>query len=81
MRELDEAFPNKQDAITIEKTKDLPYLHAVTYETLRLMPPVANGLPRVTDRTVTLNGYTLPPQVTSYPGRFNTDSIDGVLTS
>ena len=63
VKELDSAFPNRNDAITTSKTKDLPYLNAVINETMRLMPAAANGAPRITDRTIVLNDYVIPPQV------------------
>lgn len=63
MKELDEAYPSKDDAITTDTAKSLPYLQAVIYETLRLMPPSVNGMPRITDRTVVLHNYVIPPEV------------------
>lgn len=63
VQEIDDAFPGKDDLITSNRVKDLPYLNAVIHETLRLMPPSAIGFPRITDRTVTLNDYMIPAEV------------------
>lgn len=42
-REIDVAFPSKDDTITFANTQDLPYLNAVINETLRVMPIVVSG--------------------------------------
>lgn len=42
-KELDEAFPSRDDPITFEKTLNLPYLNAALNESMRAMP-VAVGM-------------------------------------
>jgi cytochrome P450 len=43
VRELDTLVPGCNDPIVDENTRNLPYLNAVIYETLRLLPPAAGG--------------------------------------
>ncbi|KAI0022327.1 cytochrome P450 [Xylariomycetidae sp. FL0641] len=47
------------DQITGDATNQLPYLHAVVEEGLRLFPPVPFGLPRVSPGT-TIDGHWVP---------------------
>jgi len=42
-KEIDTAFPSKDDTISFTNTQDLPYLNAVINETLRVMPIVVSG--------------------------------------
>ncbi|GLI82179.1 hypothetical protein PoHVEF18_010585 [Penicillium ochrochloron] len=42
---LETAFP-REEMITIETTSQIPYLHAVIEESLRLYPPIPSGSPR-----------------------------------
>ncbi|CAF9942069.1 hypothetical protein IMSHALPRED_003187 [Imshaugia aleurites] len=46
-RELDEAIPDEVDVPEYETVKDLPYLHDVISETLRIHSTSSLGLPRV----------------------------------
>ena len=46
--------------ISDRSTKNLPYLGAVIDEGLRLYPPIAVGLPRVSPGGETVHGHSLP---------------------
>ncbi|KAH6714088.1 cytochrome P450 [Leptodontidium sp. MPI-SDFR-AT-0119] len=59
-KELDEAFPSRDDPITFEKTLNLPYLNAALNESMRAMP-VAVAFGRIVTETVVVNGYEVPP--------------------
>ena len=46
IEELDDAFPYRNDQVTLSKTQELPYLNAVINEALRVKPvAVGGGLP------------------------------------
>ncbi|KAL9113019.1 MAG: hypothetical protein Q9227_002884 [Pyrenula ochraceoflavens] len=68
-QELQTAFPSLDETITKEKVMSLPYLEAVINESLRLMPPAVNGMPRVADRDLELEGYLIPKgtMITAHP--------------
>ncbi|MCJ1430519.1 hypothetical protein MMC29_008437 [Sticta canariensis] len=61
-REIRTSFQKEKD-ITINSTAPLSYLHAVIEESLRMVPPVATGLPRISppDRAVMVCGKVIPP--------------------
>ncbi len=48
-----------EEALTLESLRELPYLHQVIHETLRLIPP-AGGIRRVTTEEVAFGGYRIP---------------------
>lgn len=43
-KELDELLTAPRDPIVDDDTRNLKYLNAVIYETLRLLPPAAGGM-------------------------------------
>ncbi len=47
------------EPLTLERLKEMPYLHQVIHEVLRHLPPVS-ALPRVTTRDVAYGGYRIP---------------------
>ncbi|RDL37967.1 uncharacterized protein BP5553_05400 [Venustampulla echinocandica] len=61
VEEIDEAFPSKDELITIAKTQDLPYLNAVINDSMRVMP-IATGLPRYTTETTVICDSEIPPR-------------------
>ena len=66
-KEITSAFTS-YDEITGDATAKLPYLQAVIDEGLRMYPPVAFGLPRVSPGT-TVSGHWVPPgtSVSTHP--------------
>ena len=69
-REIRSKFPREED-ITSESLRELPYLNAVVAEGLRLCPPSASGLSHVVPPAgETVCGDWLPEGVRSYPVRF-----------
>jgi cytochrome P450 len=59
--EIDAAIPDRETTVTLAMVNKLPWLEAVLNETLRLYPPVADGLPRsVPKGGAELGGYYLP---------------------
>jgi cytochrome P450 len=68
LSEIDAAFPNPNDPITFAATQNLSYLNACINESMRLMPIVRAGVPRVATRTTVLDGYEIPSGVRSPRG-------------
>lgn len=76
--ELDAAFPNVQltpailgnpstyTALPHDTLKRLPYLDAVLKESMRLLPVAATGLPRQTDRDISIASYNIPAGTTVF---------------
>ena len=65
MREIRDAFKSQED-ITIAAVTNLPYLHAVIQEALRMHPTNPISLPRVVDRPdVVVCGMTIPQGVST----------------
>ena len=62
VNEIRTAFQREED-ISIAGLSDLPYLHAVLRETLRLHPPGPVSVPRYVDRPVQIGGWDVPPGV------------------
>lgn len=60
--ELNTLFPNKDDELTPEKMKNMPYLRAVIKEGMRFYPPAIGNLRRA-DEDVVLSGYRIPKGV------------------
>jgi cytochrome P450 len=59
--EIDSVVPDRNMTIAYSAVNKLPYLDAVLHETLRLFPPVADGLPRqVPKGGVEIAGHHLP---------------------
>lgn len=65
LSELDAAFPNMNDEITFAATQNLSYLSACINESMRLMPIVRTGMPRVADKATVLDGFEIPEGVRS----------------
>ena len=62
-REVREAFTSFDD-ITVSSSAQLPYLHAVIWEALRLHPTGPVSVPRIVDRPdVVICGQSVPPGV------------------
>ncbi|KAF4954952.1 hypothetical protein FSARC_11981 [Fusarium sarcochroum] len=59
-KELDELISSPSDPIVDDNTRDLPYLNAVIYETLRMLPPAAGGFARQALEPVIVGDYALP---------------------
>ena len=57
--ELRQILPNKDDALTPEKMRNMPYLRAVIKEGIRLFPPAAGSVRTLNDDLV-LSGYRVP---------------------
>ena len=60
LSELDTAFPDPNSPTTFLNTQNLQYLNGCINETMRLMPMVRAGIPRVTEKTTVLDGYEIP---------------------
>jgi cytochrome P450 len=59
--EINSSFTDEKD-ITIQHVAELPYLHAVIEESLRMYPPIPNILPRVAPETgAIVCGKFVPP--------------------
>ena len=58
------------DADALE-VASLPYLTAVASETLRLYPIAPVAAPRISNRPVTINGYTFPPETFLAPAIYS----------
>lgn len=57
--ELRELLPNKEDELTPEMMRNMPYLRAVIKEGMRFYPPAIGNLRRA-DEDVVLSGYRIP---------------------
>lgn len=57
--ELRRILPNKDDALTPDKMRNMPYLRAVIKEGIRLYPPTIGNL-RCTGDDLVLSGYRVP---------------------
>lgn len=66
LKEIDAAFPSRDDVATFLNTQDLPYLNAVINESMRVLPIVTVGLARWTTEPIMISGYEIPADV-SYP--------------
>jgi cytochrome P450 len=66
-REIREAFAKKSSKVTVSAVSELPYLHAVIQETLRMHPTAAVSGPRQVDRPTEICGFEVPPGVGIYP--------------
>ncbi|KAI8052178.1 cytochrome P450 [Syncephalis plumigaleata] len=65
--EIDAVLPVRDMTIPYSTVNKLPYLDAVLHETLRLFPPVADGLPRqVPKGGATIAGHHLPQGTTVF---------------
>ena len=62
-KEIREAFSHNPSSITVSAVSELPYLHAVISEALRLHPPGPASVPRQVDRPVEVCGTIVPPGV------------------
>lgn len=60
-QEIRESFQLEED-ITMNSTAPLSYLHAVIHESLRVFPPAAIGMPRISppDKIISVCGYEIP---------------------
>ncbi len=68
VKEVDTAFPSKEDVATFLNTQDLPYLNSVINESMRVLPIATVGLARWTTEPIVISGYEIPADV-SYPIR------------
>jgi cytochrome P450 len=76
-KEVRDAFKSLED-MTMTKLSQLEYMHAVIEEGLRMYPPVANGLPRVTPKDgASVCGHWIPGGVSCDTSK----SRSSVLTS
>lgn len=57
--ELNALWPNKNEELTPEKMRNMPYLRAVVKEGMRLYPPAIGNLRRA-DENIVLSGYRVP---------------------
>lgn len=57
--ELRRILPNKDDPLTPDKMRNMPYLRAVIKEGIRLYPPTSGNLRKISDDLV-LSGYQVP---------------------
>ncbi|RKP25029.1 cytochrome P450 [Syncephalis pseudoplumigaleata] len=65
--EIDAALPERDMPIAYAAVSKLPFLDAVLHETLRLFPPVSDGLPRQVPKSgATVGGHHLPPGTTVF---------------
>ncbi|OHF01158.1 hypothetical protein CORC01_03472 [Colletotrichum orchidophilum] len=53
-------FPMPDSPVSDDETTDLPFMHAVLKETMRLAPPATGGLQRQTDEDVILSDHLIP---------------------
>ena len=65
-KEIRDAFDHDSSSITVSAVSELPYLHAVITEALRLHPTNPISIPRQVDRPVEICGKLVPPGV-SFP--------------
>ena len=65
-KEIRDAFDHDPSSVTVSAVSELPYLHAVITEALRLHPTNPVSLPRELDRPVEICGIMVPPGV-SFP--------------
>ena len=66
-RDIREAFAKNSSKVTVSAVSELPYLHAVIQETLRMHPTAAVSGPRQVDRPTEICGIEIPPGVSIYP--------------
>lgn len=57
--ELRRILPNKDDPLTPDKMRNMPYLRAVIKEGIRLYPPTSGNIRKISDDLV-LSGYQVP---------------------
>lgn len=57
--ELQQLLPDRNEPLTTEKMKNMPYLRAVIKEAIRMYPPTSGNLRRV-DEDLVLSGYQIP---------------------
>ncbi|KAG0647760.1 Cytochrome P450 monooxygenase FUS8 [Hyphodiscus hymeniophilus] len=76
LEEIDTSFPNMDDEITFAATQSLPYLNACINESMRVMPIVRTGIPRIAEQATVLDGYEIPSGtlVTAYIDAMMRDS-------
>lgn len=55
------------DVSDFKALNQLPYLHAVCMETLRIYPIAINTFPRITKSTLTIGNYEYPPETILFP--------------
>ncbi|KAK1510254.1 hypothetical protein CABS01_07926 [Colletotrichum abscissum] len=60
VNEIRGRFPLSNSPVSDDQTTDLPFLHAVLKETMRLAPPATGGLQRQTDEDVILSDHLIP---------------------
>jgi hypothetical protein len=75
-QEVRGAFPTFED-VTITKLSQLPYLQACIEEGLRMYPPVASGLPRITpEGGAKICGQWVPSGVSKHNSTTATLALD-----
>ena len=63
LKEIDTAFPSIEGEITFAATQNLSYLNACINESMRVMPIVRTGVPRIAEQPILLDGYEIPSGV------------------
>jgi cytochrome P450 len=58
--EINAAFPSLDGPITFAASQNLSYLNPCINGSMRLMPIVRNGLSRITEETIVLDGLEIP---------------------
>ena len=61
--EINSGFPNINDEITFGATQNLAYLNACINESMRVMPIVRTGVPRIAEQSIVLDKFEIPPGV------------------
>ena len=67
-KEVRRAFDGDRSKVTVSTVSELPYMHAVIQETLRMHPTEAVAVPRHVDRPIEVCGFQVPSGV-STPSR------------